>query len=78
MVDGVACGEVPSETGKYGLFQQRDDGFTSFGSPGRSQGNLFGFGATIPRPVADPKTPAWGDRCIIQVQALGYKKEMDT
>ena len=34
MVDGVAWSEIRSETEKYRLFQQRDDGFASFGSCG--------------------------------------------
>jgi len=38
MVDGVAGGEVSSETLKYRLFQQRDDVFVSVGSWGDHTG----------------------------------------
>ncbi len=56
MVDGVAWSEVRSETEKYRLFQQRDDGFASFGSCGGPYDGSFGVRGTIVERVTDPKT----------------------
>ena len=47
--------QVPDFGERFWMYQicdQRTDSFASFGSPGRSQGNLFGFGGdTRPAPV---------------------------
>ncbi len=48
MIDGVGRGEVRSAAGDCMLFQQRDDGFASFGHCGGLQGGLFGVTVTIP------------------------------
>ena len=42
MVDGAAKGEARSETGKKGLFHQRDHGFVCLGTYVTPHGDLFG------------------------------------
>jgi hypothetical protein len=69
MLDGVVWSEVPSETGKYRLFQQRDDGFTSVGSCGRRYGGLFEVKATISHRSLAPRRAKWQERRIIPAQA---------
>ncbi len=56
MVDGGAEGEVRSETGKKGLFHQRDDGFACVRSRATPHGYLFGVSGATSLPLKGAET----------------------
>jgi len=64
--------QVPDFGERFWMYQicdQRTDSFASFGSPGRSQGNLFGFGGdTRPAPVKGAGNP----RVVFDRRARGH------
>jgi len=74
LLDWGTWGVVRSETGKYRLFQQRDDGFTSVWSCVGTYGGLFGVRGTIVRLGTDPKTPKMARRSIIPVVSVGISQ----
>jgi hypothetical protein len=55
MLDGVAEGEVRSETGQNGPLHQRDDGFACVRLRGKPHGDLFGVSGPIALPLKGAK-----------------------
>jgi hypothetical protein len=64
-VDRATKGEVRSETGKYRIDHQRDDGFTYVHSRGSLQDTLLGAAELSRSPSRVPRGSKWEDRRII-------------
>jgi hypothetical protein len=56
MVDGAAKVELRSQTGKKGLFHQRDNGFARVRSLGTPHRDLFGVSGATYLPIKGAKT----------------------
>ncbi len=70
VLDQTESGEVRSETVKYRLFHQTDDGFAFIGSCGQRYGAFSGSEVPYHDRLAARRPHKWQNRAIISVKVL--------